>query len=57
MDAERCWAGSRKGARKVVVGEMRVRESIEEARRKACNRGGIVAVWSCNYLRDATFAM
>ena len=43
MDAERCWAGSRKGARKGVAGETWVRESLEEARRRPCNRGGIVA--------------
>ena len=46
MDAQRCWAGSRKGARKGVMGEMYGRGRRAEVNRRAFNRGGMAATVS-----------
>ena len=43
MDAQRCWAGRRKGARKGVMGEMYGRGRKAEVNRRAFNRGGMAA--------------
>ena len=42
MDAQRCWAGRRKG----VMGEMHGRGRRAEVNRRAFNRGGMAATVS-----------
>ena len=42
IDAERCWAGRRKGASNGVAGEVRDVERSDEARRRTLSRGGMV---------------